>query len=163
VKRDAGWLHEFYASCGLEVGYIAGNMSPAVRRQNYAKDITYTTSKEIVADFLRDRLQLGELEHPSRRLVRMLSSPGRPSPEVVMRGLHAAIVDEADHVLVDEAVTPLIISRQVPNKPLQEACLTAAAMAEELECIAANKRLLAVLTAGQRKQLDQMLGKPAEK
>ncbi|MCB1100157.1 MAG: hypothetical protein KDN22_31625 [Verrucomicrobiae bacterium] len=132
VKRDAEWLEDFYASCGLGVGHILGSMPPQVRTGHYAKDITYSTSKEVIADFLRDRLRLGEMEHPSRRLLRTLSAIDR-KPSIVMRGLHTVIVDEADHVLIDEAVTPLIISRHAPNKPLKEACLTASAIASQLK------------------------------
>ena len=164
VERDAAWLGEFYALCGLKVGFVTGRMSAAERRVGYAADVTYTTSKEVVADFLRDRLQMGRVTEPSRRLIRQLQRPGHdPDAALVMRGLETAIVDEADHVLIDEAVTPLIISREAPGGELGDACRRAAEMAaglvkgrdylvdsrwKDVELTDAAKDRLATLTAG---------------
>ena len=120
AKRDAEWLQPLYHFCGVRVGYVTGAMDPSQRRKSYGCDITYTTSKELLADFLRDRLQLGGLDHPARRLIRQLAAPGAASDRLVMRGLDTAIVDEADSVLIDEAVTPLIISAQQKNDALRE-------------------------------------------
>jgi preprotein translocase subunit SecA len=126
ANRDAVEMRPFYASCGVSVGCVMSEMDPGERRMNYEKDVVYTTIKELVADFLRDRLILGSLHHPSRRLLRQLLQPRlRDLEGVVMRGLNSVIVDEADSVLIDEAVTPLIISRAQENKPLVKACRTA--------------------------------------
>jgi preprotein translocase subunit SecA len=123
VERDAHWLGPLYRACGVRVGFVTGAMPPERRVHNYACDVTYTTSKEVLADFLRDRLRLGDLDHPSRRLVRQLLVRSAPAGDgLVMRGLHTAFVDEADSVLIDEAVTPLIISTARPNATLKEAC-----------------------------------------
>ncbi len=133
VERDAAWLKGFYERCGLTVGAVASSLKPPARKEAYAADITYVTSKEVVADFLRDRLTLRHLAHPGRRLIRAFLQPGRdPHANTVMRGLHSAVVDEADHVLIDEAVTPLIISRPIDNLPLETACAQAAALARTL-------------------------------
>lgn len=123
ASRDAEWLRPFYCYCRLTAGSVVGGMEPQERRLNYQRDITYTTSKEVVADFLRDRLQLGPLVDSTRRLLRtMLQASASASDGLVLRGLHTAIVDEADSALIDEAVTPLIISRQQDNEPLRRAC-----------------------------------------
>jgi preprotein translocase subunit SecA len=106
-------------------------MQDAERMGAYACDITYTTAKEVTADLLRDQLRLGPLAHSGRRLVHRLAHPER-YPSAVLRGLHAAIVDEADHALIDEAVTPLIISRPQENLPLVSATRAAAAVANTL-------------------------------
>ena len=112
AERDAAWIRPLYTFCGVSVGHVTGAMPPPDRLRAHAQDVTYTTSKEIVADFLRDRLRLGRLHLPARRLiVRLLQPPDTAFAGLVMRGLHTAIVDEADSVLIDEAVTPLIISR----------------------------------------------------
>jgi preprotein translocase subunit SecA len=66
AERDAEWLRPVYEYCGVSVGYVTGAMPPPDRLRGYDQDVTYTTSKEIVADFLRDRLRLGELHVPSR-------------------------------------------------------------------------------------------------
>lgn len=123
ASRDAEWLEPFYSFCGLSAGCVVGGMEPQERRANYQRDITYTTSKEVVADFLRDRLQLGPLVDSTRRLLRtMLQGSASGRDGLVLRGLHTAIVDEADNALIDEAVTPLIISQQQDNEPLRVAC-----------------------------------------
>ncbi len=126
ADRDAVEMRPFYSYCGVSVGCVTGQMDPKTRRLNYDKGLTYTTSKELLADFLRDRLILGSLHQPSRRLLReMLQPRSRNFDRLVMRGLDTAIVDEADSVLIDEAVTPLIISRAQENKPLMDACRAA--------------------------------------
>jgi len=134
AHRDAKWLEPLYEFCGASVGFITGPMEPHVRRRMYARDVTYSTSKEVTADFLRDRLRLGELQNSSRRLIRELLRPHGPTDTgLVMRGLDTAIVDEADSLLIDEAVTPLIISSQQENAPLEEAYVTARDIAGSLD------------------------------
>jgi preprotein translocase subunit SecA len=121
VQRDAEWLRPLYKFCGVRVGFVTAAMDPAARREGYGCDVTYVTSKEVLADFLRDRLRLGELKEPSRRLIRRLIHPQLAADDgLVLRGLHTAIVDEADSVLIDEAVTPLIISTQHENEALRQ-------------------------------------------
>jgi preprotein translocase subunit SecA len=133
AARDAEELKAFYHFCGVSVGCVTGPMEPRERAAGYGEDVTYTTSKEVVADFLRDRLRLGTIQDPSQRLIRYLLRPGLPGMEgLVMRGLHTAIIDEADSVLVDEAVTPLIISRAQENAPLRDACEIAREIASHL-------------------------------
>ena len=121
VQRDAEWLKKLYTFCGVKPGCVTANMAPVERRRGYACDVTYATSKEILADFLRDRIQVGTLENPTRRLIRQMLQPRAATTDgLVMRGLHTGIVDEADSVLIDEAVTPLIISTQQKNEALRE-------------------------------------------
>jgi preprotein translocase subunit SecA len=131
--RDADELKPLYSFCGVSVGWVSSVMEPRERRINYDKGVVYTTSKEILADFLRDQLKLGLCHQPSRRLLRKMLQPRNPSLEgLVMRGLDTAIVDEADSVLIDEAVTPLIISHPQENGHLLEACRIAQQIAENL-------------------------------
>ncbi len=133
ADRDAVEMRPFYAFCGVSVGCVTGQMPPRERRLNYEQGVVYTTLKELVADFLRDRLILGALHHASRRLLRQILQPQlRELDGLVLRGLDTAIVDEADSVLIDEAVTPLIISRAQENRPLVEACETAHSIAASL-------------------------------
>lgn len=134
AARDAKALAEFYRFCHVSVGHVIGAMEPPQRKKGYDSDITYTTSKEIVADFLRDRLWLRQSQHAVRRHIKTLLQ-GRSNIDrgLVMRGLYAAIVDEADSVLIDEAVTPLIISKSHPNEPFLEACQQANMIAEDLQ------------------------------
>lgn len=123
ANRDAVEMNPFYSFCGVSVGCVTGQMEPQERRLNYGKGVVYTTLKELVADFLRDRLIIGALHDSSRRQLRQLLNPQSKNLDgSVLRGLDTAIVDEADSVLIDEAVTPLIISRAQKNSSLVEAC-----------------------------------------
>jgi preprotein translocase subunit SecA len=122
VERDAEWMRPLYHFCGVRVGFVTAAMVPAERGQGYDADVTYVTSKELLADFLRDRLRLRSLTNPSRRLLREIIRPTFASDNgLVLRGLHTAIVDEADSILIDEAVTPLIISAPQENEVLVDA------------------------------------------
>jgi len=130
ARRDAEWMKHVYRFCGLSVAFVEQGMEPEDRRKAYWADITYGTNKEITADFLRDRLQIGRLHGSGAALLAAIASGGRsPSDRLVQRGLAFAIVDEADSVLVDEAVTPLIISGPGPNREQLDAFRQAAAVA----------------------------------
>ncbi len=133
VRRDEEWIKPIYQFCGVSVGYVTAAMNPDERRREYSCDVTYTTSKEVLADFLRDRLQLGSLTDPTRRLVRSMMSSQRQRDTLVMRGLDTAIVDEADSILIDEAVTPLIISAPHKNEQLRQASVVANEIVSVLE------------------------------
>jgi preprotein translocase subunit SecA len=134
VQRDAEWLRPLYSFCGVRVGAVTAVMEQGDRQKGYNCDVTYTTSKELLADFLRDRLKLGELREPTRRLIRRMLVPQNAAQDnLVLRGLHTAIVDEADSILIDEAVTPLIISTIHKNDTLREAAQLAEHIAAELQ------------------------------
>lgn len=89
--RDAAWMGEIYRFLGLTVGVNKRELSPAEKRAAYACDVTYTTNSELGFDYLRDNMVTDVKDR-------------------VLRGLHMAIVDEVDSVLIDESRTPLIIS-----------------------------------------------------
>jgi preprotein translocase subunit SecA len=126
AERDAVALKPFYQACGLTVGFIRSDAPPETRRLHYTRSVVYGTSKEVVADFLRDRLMLADFQDGRRRaLQRLLSRPMVASGALVQNGMYTAIVDEADHVLIDEAVTPLLISQQHPNELLVKAVMVA--------------------------------------
>jgi len=134
AHRDANWFKPLYHFCGLEADCVTGEMDPQQRRRAYGAHICYTTSKEVLADFLRDRLQLQRVSDPQRRNIRHILRPGQAAREsLVLRGLHTAIVDEADSILIDEAVTPLIIAQPRANPMLVEACAAARDLAARLE------------------------------
>ena len=157
VERDADWLRPLHQFCGVRVGCVTGAMDPPDRQKGYGADVTYTTSKELLADFLRDHLKVGVLRNPTRRLVRRLLAPQAAAQDgLVMRGLHSAIVDEADSVLIDEAVTPLIISTTHKNELLQEAVGITEKIAAQLEAgtdytVNLRYREVELTTEGRRK------------
>lgn len=115
AQRDSDWMGRIYQALGLTVGTIIHGMDAAARRQAYRCDVTYCTNKEVAFDYLRDRLVLWDRPGPIRLQLERLYGEKSRTRLVVMRGLHFAIVDEADSVLVDEARTPLIISAEAEN------------------------------------------------
>lgn len=133
AERDAEGLRQFYRSCHVTAAYVTGAQEADRRKAQYTADIVYTTSKELVADFLRDRLQWNVLQNGTRRAIRTLLDPRVISPPgIVQRGFDTVLVDEADNILIDEAVTPLIISRSKENPMLKEAAREASRLAESL-------------------------------
>ena len=110
--RDAATLRPFYEALGVSVGAVLHGITPQARRDAYRCDIAYAANKELAFDYLRDRLALGRASGPARRKLRGVLEGAAAAPAVVLRGLDFAIVDEADSVLIDEARTPLIISRE---------------------------------------------------
>ncbi|NVF14095.1 preprotein translocase subunit SecA [Vreelandella maris] len=94
ARRDAEWMRPLYEFLGLSIGVIFSGQSGEEKRHAYQCDITYGTNNEFGFDYLRDNMAFS-LE------------------DKVQRGLHFAIVDEVDSILIDEARTPLIISGAV--------------------------------------------------
>ncbi len=133
AQRDAEQFQRIAEWTGLSVAAVTSTLSPLERRAAYQADVVYATSKELLADFLRDRIALGTASAADRLALRQLSGSDRAGRHVVQRGLGAAIVDEADSILIDEAVTPLIISREQPNEELRQACIEAYRLAEILD------------------------------
>ncbi len=129
AQRDAKTLEPVFTFCGLTVAAITGESKPPERRAAYLADITYLTNKEAAADHLRDQLALGVNRQLSQVLLRRLTRQSDPTDHIVMRGLTQAIIDEADSVLIDEAVTPLIISTASGDAQQQQAFMDAATLA----------------------------------
>ncbi|MDR7039921.1 preprotein translocase subunit SecA [Methylobacterium sp. BE186] len=112
AERDAELMRPLYASLGLSVGIVKEKQELPERAAAYACDITYCTNKDLAFDYLRDRIALGQRASEVRMKLESLHAPGARLGKLRLRGLHFAIVDEADSVLIDEARTPLIISAQ---------------------------------------------------
>lgn len=91
ASRDAEWMGQIYRFLGLNVGVNSRPLTPSEKREAFACDITYTTNSELGFDYLRDNMVTDVKDR-------------------VLRGLHVAIVDEVDSILIDESRTPLIIS-----------------------------------------------------
>ena len=108
AARDEEQLRPVHAALGINTGLVVLDDPPDRHRAAYAADVTYCTNKDLVFDYLRDRMALGTRRSRGRLLVDGLMG-GTPAP-LLLRGLHVAIIDEADSVLIDEARTPLILS-----------------------------------------------------
>ena len=104
ANRDAEWMGQIHRFLGLTVGCVLNGMKSEERREAYNCDITYITNNELGFDYLRDNMVIYK-------------------EQLVQRGLHYAIIDEVDSVLIDEARTPLIISGQSgKSTKLYEVC-----------------------------------------
>ena len=104
AKRDAEWMGQVHEFLGLTVGVVFNGMDTKERQDAYNCDITYITNNELGFDYLRDNMVIYK-------------------EQLVQRGLHFAIIDEVDSVLIDEARTPLIISGQSgKSTSIYEAC-----------------------------------------
>lgn len=132
AQRDAEWMEPIYRFCGLSVKYIQQHTPPEQRKKAYQADITYCTNKEVAADFLRDRLMLSGINGLTEALAANMTSSRSLTNQLLQRGLHYAVVDEADSILVDEAVTPLIISGDAPNAEQVDSFNQAAEIAGKL-------------------------------
>ncbi|WP_111411739.1 preprotein translocase subunit SecA [Billgrantia lactosivorans] len=133
AARDAELMAPVYRALGLSVASIVHEMPPHERRAAYAADVVYCTNKELVFDYLRDTQLLGRHRHPLQaHAARLLGE--LHDERLLLRGLHFAIVDEADSVMLDEARTPLILSAPAGNEALDIALLDEAlALAGEFE------------------------------
>ena len=133
AKRDAEIGQPLFALCQVTAASVDGEMQPDGRAAAYRHDIVYATAKELLGDHLRDGLALGK--NPSRTRFSLAAARQDGQVErggVVMRGIYQVIVDEADSVLIDEAVTPLIISAQRPDDFLDQAAREAVRLARQL-------------------------------
>jgi preprotein translocase subunit SecA len=133
ARRDAETMGPLYRALGLTVGVIVSGMDPEARREAYAADITYATNKEVVFDYLKDRIALGAGASQVKLQLDALGRRRDASTRLLHRGLHFAIVDEADSVLIDEARTPLVISGKGRDAVQEEVFRTAVRLARELE------------------------------
>ncbi|MGX5730551.1 preprotein translocase subunit SecA [Pseudoxanthomonas beigongshangi] len=98
ARRDSAWMGRLYNWLGLSVGVVYPGMPHSDKHSAYAADITYGTNNEFGFDYLRDNMAMAREDR-------------------FQRGLHYAIVDEVDSILIDEARTPLIISGPADESP----------------------------------------------
>jgi len=141
--RDAQEMSPIYQALGLSVGVVVHGASDDERTRAYAKEVVYCTGKEVVFDYLRDRIVLGARRRPLQHQVEPIFGAAGCQQKLLMRGLHFAIVDEADSILIDEARTPLIISSSSGNEYEHEFLSQALAIAEGMEADVDYKMLLA--------------------
>ena len=137
AARDAQEMGPLYRRCGVSVVAVTGDLAPDDRAARYASDVVYVTAKELLADFLRDRLAASAGGDVGRAMLRRWlwrdAAPDVAAVDLLLvRGLHTALIDEADSVLIDEAVTPLILSAPRPDPELSQAVLWAAEVAQRL-------------------------------
>ena len=141
AKRDAEWMGPLYEALGLSVGVIVHEKSTEERRIAYGSDVTYGTNNEFGFDYLRDNMA------PSLRAQ-------------VQRGLHYAIVDEVDSILIDEARTPLIISQPAAESTEKYRLYAGLVrqLVKEQHYTVDEKQRAAILTEEGIKKMESLLG-----
>lgn len=141
AERDAAGRMPIYERCGLASAALLGDMKPDERAQVYRQPIVYTTAKEVMADWLRDQLALGRQISPVATRWRQSaawSNPHNaarqaPPTRTLVPGLFVALVDEIDAILIDEAITPLIIAQRDEQNGQEALYRTACQWAQSLE------------------------------
>jgi preprotein translocase subunit SecA len=158
AQRDAQQFARLFNFCGLTVDHIAQEMDPMRRQKAYRASITYCTNKEVCADYLRDKLVFTS-PSPQPPNVRQ-PTPDELRLRQTQRGLYFAIVDEADSILIDEAVTPLIISGGQGNAEeidsYRQAHQIADQLAEKIDFNLIPRRRLVELTTRGKDHLTQL-------
>lgn len=140
VRRDRQDLEPFYASLSLSCDCITAGMAASAHAQAWQRDVVYTTARELVFDYLRDHLALrGERDARVLRAKAIVAAdeagagPGAAAP--ALPGLCLCFIDEADSLLLDEAVVPLVISA-----PTQALDAQAYLRAYEISCTLQRER-----------------------
>jgi preprotein translocase subunit SecA len=140
ARRDAEWMRPVYDLLGVTVGWIGQGSTPDERRQAYARDVCYASANEIGFDVLRDRLAVAADD--------LVTVP----PDVVL-------IDEADSVLVDEALIPLVLAGSVGDAdPVQDMAQIASRLLPRLHYEVDDERRNVFLTDAGARIAEQSLG-----
>ncbi len=166
AARDCEIMLPLYQRLGLNAAAVVEGMDTEQRREKYAAEIVHTTNKQIAFDYLRDRIEMADDTGPLRFQYQQIQRqmPGS-KPPLLLRGLCFALIDEADSVLIDEANTPLIITRTIPNKETPQTYSDALYLASTLfiddDFTLDNKsRLIELTPGGEEKLTDSILNLP---
>ena len=131
ASRDAESNLPLYRFFGLTVGTVVQDLALEKRYSQYACNIVYVSNKEVVFDYLKDRIAVGSSNSAHYQLRHLYRESGQP--KILLEGLHVAIVDEADSILIDEARTPLIISETVADENAEALYTTGLELARRLD------------------------------
>ena len=133
--RDCEELRPVFEMLGLTVAVLPEQAPAHVKRPLYDCDVVYGNGFEFGFDYLRDQIAMRQVKAAALGVVVRQRLMGGLSPRVTMqRGLNFAIVDEADHVMLDDAISPLLISEAAPGEaPDAEAHRVALKLASELQ------------------------------
>lgn len=134
AERDCEELRPVFELLGLSVAVLPEQAPASVKQPLYDSDIVYGNGFEFGFDYLRDQISLRQVKSASLgAVVRQRLRGGLLSRVTMQRGLNFAIVDEADHVMLDDAISPLLIAEQAPGEaPDAEAHRVARELARDL-------------------------------
>ncbi len=164
ARRDAEITGPVYRMLGLGVGTIQEGSEEQERRDAYACPITYVADKQLLFDYLRDRLKSPTAPRMVGHLLELIDGGQLPSwsKRVVQRGHHACLVDEADSILIDEAITPAVIASEsqdvrASRQDVYKIALKLSAELSEGEHFAVDRGLRrVVMKPAGRSRLDQV-------
>lgn len=140
TKRDWELNKPLYDYLNVTSGYVVNGLTPSTKKDAYAKDITYVVNQQLGFDYLNDNMILS----PQDRLQRSLSY---------------AIIDEVDSILLDEARTPLVISRaEEAVSPLYQMMNVLVSHLKEEEYIHNSKDSAVYLTEEGVETIERRLG-----
>ncbi len=131
VERDAKSMQRLFERFKVSSSFVTPEHTDEQRREAYACDVCYVSNKQLVFDYLRDRQSLGN--QPGSLTSALRCVLGQNSTPALLRGLCFAIVDEADSVLIDDAITPLVLSQQSEADGDMGQSLTAISLAHRLQ------------------------------
>ncbi|WP_305906945.1 hypothetical protein Q9L42_018360 [Methylomarinum sp. Ch1-1] len=133
ATRDEQQLRPLFRWLGIDSAVVTEAMNNESRRRAYRRGIVYAAGQQIAFDYLRDRMAMGNQQGKMQLQFKHVESlrQGQPAP-FLLRGLCFAIVDEADSLLIDEAKTPLIISRSRQHEQQARTCFDALSLAASL-------------------------------
>lgn len=142
AQRDLEASAPLFAALGLSAACVQATDPAPQRQAAWRCRIVYATAAEAAFDHLRDQLNERQIHPPvarpptssALRLLRQVAAlAGRPWPEPLLPGRHLALIDEADYILLDQAVVPLVLSRRAPNAARRAFLWQALAVARSLE------------------------------
>ncbi len=133
AKRDQDLLQSLYQQLGLTSASVIDGMEIADRKSAYECNIVHSTSQQITFDYLRDRIATGNHTGPLSMQFKQIQDEQNHQSTLLLKGLCFAIIDEADSVLIDEARTPLIISKPQPGQEPEQTYFDALFLATSLK------------------------------
>ena len=167
AQRDAELMRPIYELLGMRVGVIEAKTQKAERQRAYDCDLTYGTAKEFGFDFLRDRMSsrgggVQRMRSDESTCPSLFGGIGQTRDDgSVQRGLHCALLDEADSILIDEARTPLVVSTLASQTLAQQQAIYrwAAEVARGLSadedwCLDCGSRAVQLTATGRRRVRD---------
>ncbi|MEE9493836.1 MAG: preprotein translocase subunit SecA [Gammaproteobacteria bacterium] len=163
ATRDAEAMRPLYEALGLTVGVVTADAQPAERQAAYDCNIAYCTNKQLVFDYLRDRVSTACAENGLSSQLKALHQGKSDFDQTFLRGLCFGIIDEADSILIDEARTPLILSRPGDTCMQTEVCRVALKMAGKMKSgrhyVLNQKERMIKLSAHGKKRMQQVAEK----
>ncbi len=160
AARDSEIMRPLYQRLGLTSGSVTEGMETELRQTTYQNDIVHTTNKQITFDYLRDRITMGDNTGNLCSQFKEIQRQQEKKEPLLLRGLCFALVDEADSILIDEAKTPLVITKTIKNEDLPEtfndALFLASALFIHKDFTANNRTRQIELTSEGEASLDKL-------